>query len=104
MKRFLLAGILLCVVSSVPAQDRPLNFSGNWTLDRERTKDLPATLESFSLKVTQDAQQLSIEAAIVGEIRSARGGRGQMSGGFPGGGGGGGGRGGGGGGMGGGGG
>ena len=65
------------------------SFSGIWVLDKERTKDLPGTLESLTLKVDQTVEQLSIDAVLVGEIRPARGQRsapGGLSTGFPGGG------------------
>ena len=77
------------------AQSKTTDFSGAWTLDKSRTSDLPPTLESYTLTVTQDAQQLTVETDLQGEIvvrggpggpgGGRGGGGGRSGGGFPGG-------------------
>ncbi len=91
MKQWLL--LIIILIATMPemwAQPGRTTFSGVWVLDKERTKDLPGSLESYTLKVEQTAQQLKLEAVIGGEIRPARmarGTQGGLAGGFPGGGG-----------------
>ena len=71
------------------AQSKTIDFSGAWTLDKAKTSDLPPTLESYTMTITQDAQQLTVETDVQGEIgmRSESGLRGAgRGGGFPGGG------------------
>ncbi len=75
------------------AQSKATDFSGAWALDKSKTSDLPPTLESYTMTVTQDAQQLTVETDLQGEI-GMRGGPGPRGagrrgggGGFPGGGG-----------------
>src|SRR5215510_12830417 len=72
------------------AQSKTTDFSGAWTLDKAKTSDLPPTLESYTMTITQDAQQLTVETDVQGEIgmRSESGSRGagRGGGGFPGGG------------------
>ncbi len=71
------------------AQSKTTDFSGEWTLDKTKTSDLPPTLESYTMTITQDAQQLTVETDVQGEIgmRSESGSRGAgRGGGFPGGG------------------
>lgn len=68
------------------AQTRNSDFSGTWVLDKAKTTDLPSTLESYTMKVAQDAQQLTVETSLQGELpRRGMGGQGR-GGGFPGGG------------------
>jgi len=62
--------VLLCLSWSAAAQDNPTDFSGQWILDKVKTSDLPTTLESYTLHITQDAQQITIDPKIEGEIRS----------------------------------
>jgi hypothetical protein len=50
----------------------PANFSGNWTLDKSKSRDLPPQIEnseSYTLVVTQDDQRLTVENKIVGGQR-----------------------------------
>ena len=67
------------------AQSKATDFSGAWVLDKNKTSDLPPTLESYTMTITQDAQQLTVETDMKGEI-SMRGGPGGQSGGRRGGG------------------
>jgi hypothetical protein len=102
----LTAALALCVHTRANAQAKMTDFSGTWVLDNKKTSDLPPTLESYILTVTQNEQQLTVETELQGEVgvpggpgegRSGRGGfpggppGGPPPGGFPGGGGGGGG-------------
>jgi hypothetical protein len=73
----------LCVYGVGAAQTKTTDFSGVWSLDKKKTSDLPATLESYTLTVTQDAQELTVEPALQGEVgmRGMRGGQGGRNGG-----------------------
>jgi hypothetical protein len=87
--------LAICVYGHCAAQSKTTDFSGAWELDKSKTADLPSTLESYTMTVTQDAQQITVENNLQGEI-GPRGGMGQRGagrrggggGGFPGGGGG----------------
>ena len=46
------------------AQSKTTDFSGKWELDKTRTSDVPSKLESYTLNVTQDSNQLSVEADL----------------------------------------
>jgi hypothetical protein len=61
-------GAMLDYVSTGYAQKEPADFTGVWTLDKTKTKDLPAALESYRLQVTQDAQQITIESQVEGDL------------------------------------
>lgn len=64
------------------AQTKPTDFSGTWVLDKTKTTDLPPTLESYTLKVAQDDQQLTVQTELQGELpRRGMGGGGQGGGG-----------------------
>jgi hypothetical protein len=74
MKRFLigctLAFVMLagvCVASSTPA-----NFSGTWVLDKNKSDGVPPqwqNIESYTMVVTQDDKQLTVENKIAGGAR-----------------------------------
>lgn len=49
------------------AQSR-VDFSGTWTLDAKKTRDVPADLKSYHLTVKQDEKQLSVESKIDGNL------------------------------------
>ena len=75
------------------AQSKTTDFSGAWALDKSKTPDLPPALESYTMNVTQDERQLTVETEVQGEIGRRDGtgsqgpGRGRRGGGgFPGGG------------------
>ncbi len=61
-------GLIFCLNQSGMAQAKPTDFSGAWLLDKTRTTDLPPTLESYNLQITQDAQQLTIVTSLRGEV------------------------------------
>jgi hypothetical protein len=68
-----LAGTLVLGIwaaSAVPAQP---DFSGTWILDKDRTADLPPQLENYTMVVTQNDQQLTVETKVVGDLRPSGG-------------------------------
>ncbi|HZT57711.1 MAG TPA: hypothetical protein VFA21_03700 [Pyrinomonadaceae bacterium] len=57
---FVLAAQALAGVAAAPA-----NFAGTWALDKSKSKDLPpqmSNLDSLTLTVTQDAQQITVDS------------------------------------------
>jgi len=57
---FVLAAQALAGVAAAPA-----NFGGTWALDKSKSKDLPpqmSNLDSLTLTVTQDAQQITVDS------------------------------------------
>jgi len=89
--------LLIGAYSLCAAQSKTTDFSGKWALDKSRTSDLPQSLESYTMTVTQDAQQLTYETDLQGQIGMRGragghgggrrpGGEGGQGGGFPGGG------------------
>jgi hypothetical protein len=63
-----------CAISIGAAQD---DFSGIWVLDKEKTRDLPPGLASYTMVVTQNAQQLVVETKLEGDFRPPEGGPGE---------------------------
>jgi hypothetical protein len=55
------------------APTKPTNFSGTWTLDTHRTKKVPDGLESYSMVVTQNPQQLRVQTTLKGDLRPSPG-------------------------------
>lgn len=55
----------------VPAKapPKPADFSGKWVLDTSQTKNLPQGLESYSMVVKQDAQQLTVKSSLKGDLK-----------------------------------
>ncbi|HZB44944.1 MAG TPA: hypothetical protein VE360_06860 [Pyrinomonadaceae bacterium] len=96
-RRFLVGCSLACALLFAVAASAaaPTNFAGTWVLDKSKSKDLPQqwvdNLESYTLTVTQDEKQLTVDNKLNWKEGAApmSGGGGQGSGG-PGGGGGGG--------------
>ena len=63
---FSLLSLLSFGVLAAPAL-APTNFAGTWALDKAKSKDLPPQMEnidSYTLTVTQDAQQLTVDTKI----------------------------------------
>jgi hypothetical protein len=91
----LTVALIIGIHSACAAQSKTTDFSGKWALDKSRTSDLPPSLESYTMNVIQDAEQLTIETDLQGDLgmrgRSGgfggRGGRRRGEGGLPGGGG-----------------
>lgn len=71
----LLAGVLSASAAA------PASFAGTWALDKAKSEGLPpnaAAIESLTLTVTQDAQQLTVDSkATMGSQADAAGGPGQ---------------------------
>ncbi len=66
-RRFLVGCSLACALLFAVAASAaaPTNFAGTWVLDKSKSKDLPQqwadNLESYTLTVTQDEKQLTVE-------------------------------------------
>ena len=66
-RRFLVGCSLACALLFAVAASAaaPTNFAGTWVLDKSKSKDLPQQwadgLESYTLTVTQDEKQLTVE-------------------------------------------
>ena len=74
MKRVLIgcAVTLVLVVGVFAASSTPANFSGTWVLDKNKSDGLPRQLqsvESYTMVVTQDDRQLTVENKIAGGAR-----------------------------------
>jgi hypothetical protein len=66
-----LALVLLAGVSI--ASSTPANFSGTWVLDKNKSDGLPPqwqNIESYTMVVTQDDKQLTVENKIAGGARA----------------------------------
>jgi hypothetical protein len=94
MRKFFAAGALACVllVNALAAPAAPMNFAGTWALNKSKSADLPpqwSNLESLTLTVTQDAQQIVVasEMKMAADANAGGGGggmgRGRGMGGFP---------------------
>ena len=89
MRRFLVGcSLLTCALLFAVAAGAaaPTNFAGTWVLDKTKSKDLPPpwaeNLESYTLTVTQDEKQLTVENKLNWKEGAAptSGGGGQASG------------------------
>jgi hypothetical protein len=74
MKRVLIgcAVTLVLVAGVFAASSTPANFSGTWVLDKDKSDGLPRQLqnvESYTMVVTQDDKQLTVENKIAGGAR-----------------------------------
>src|SRR5438045_408079 len=73
-----LAAVLFAGLWAVASAAAPANFAGTWALDKTKSKDLPpqmANIDSLTLTVTQDAQQLTVDTKVVRkETADAQGG------------------------------
>ncbi|HEU0053211.1 MAG TPA: hypothetical protein VFQ39_08530 [Longimicrobium sp.] len=61
----MIAGLALALAALAPA--KPADYSGSWTLDAARSRDLPpyyANIKSHTLAITQDAAMLKVGVAI----------------------------------------
>jgi hypothetical protein len=65
---------LLPVLAAAKTPSKPTNFSGRWVLDFNQTKNPPIGLESYSLAVNQDEQQLKVETSVKGNLQPSGGG------------------------------
>jgi hypothetical protein len=94
MKRILFLFLALAFCSTIvraKEPSKPTNFSGNWVLDFGQTKNPPAGLQSYSMVVNQDEQQLKVQTSLQGDLQTTQiapnsgGYPGGTSGGYPGG-------------------
>src|SRR6266478_640179 len=74
MKRVLIgcALTLVLVAGVFAASSTPANFSGTWVLDKSKSDGLPRQLqnvESYTMVVTQDDKQLTVDNKIAGGAR-----------------------------------
>jgi hypothetical protein len=60
--------LMIGTYSACAAQSKTTDFSGKWALDKSRTSDLPPSLESYTMNVSQDAEQLTIETDLQGDL------------------------------------
>ena len=66
MRKLLLAATLLLLAASAHAAD----YSGNWSLDKTKSSNLPPYYEQITghdLKITQDAGELAVTATITAD-------------------------------------
>jgi len=66
--------VVLVLLTGVWAVSASANFSGTWALDKTKSEGLPPqwqNLESYTMIVTQDDKQLTVENKIVGAARPA---------------------------------
>lgn len=94
MKRTLPLSLALAFWSTLlhaKTPSKPADFSGNWVLDASQTKDLPLGLQSYSMVVNQDKQQLEVHTTLQGDLQATGnpngpypGGAGRTGGGYPG--------------------
>lgn len=63
-----LCGAMLIGFSVVAIAQNQANFSGIWTLDVKKTRDVPADLKSYRLTVKQDEKQIFVESKVDGNL------------------------------------
>jgi hypothetical protein len=51
------------------APPKPADFSGTWTLDTNQTKKVPQGLESYTMLVAQDTQEVKVQTKLEGDLR-----------------------------------
>ena len=56
-----------CAISVMAAQT---DFSGVWVLNKQKTRGLPKDLKSFTMLVTQNAQQLVVKTRLEGGVQA----------------------------------
>ena len=78
MNRFLTscAAVFIFLAGALIVSAASTNFSGTWVLDKSRSQGLPPQIEnveSYTMTVTQDEQQLTVETKITGGGRPGGG-------------------------------
>ena len=78
MKRFLTgcAAVFMFLAGALIVSAASTNFSGTWVLDKSRSQGLPPQIEnveSYTMTVTQDEQQLTVETKVTGGGRPGGG-------------------------------
>ena len=68
--------LLLCLALASGAtllnarnSQKSVDFSGNWVLDANQTKNLPQGIESYGMTIKQTAQQLDVQTTLKGDLR-----------------------------------
>ena len=92
MKKILLVFLAFAFCSTMVQAKKPskvTNFSGNWILNLDQTKNPPAGLQGYSMVVSQDEQQLKVAAKLEGNLQATpnapnSGAGGSSGGGYPG--------------------
>ena len=74
----------LAAKDSPKAPDHSTNWSGNWVLDLFQSKNLPQGLDSYSMTVEQDEQQLKVDTSLQGDLHPRDDGNGPYPSGGPG--------------------
>jgi hypothetical protein len=73
MKRILLVLLTFAFFSTIveaKQPSKPTNFSGNWVLNFDQTKNPPAGLQGYSMVVNQDEQQLKVSTSLQGDLQA----------------------------------
>ena len=73
MKRILFALLAFAFCSTLVQAKGPLkptDFSGNWVLNLDETKNPPAGLQQYSMVVNQDEQKLKVETKLEGDLQA----------------------------------
>ena len=72
MKKFTMAGALLCLIVVAGLASTPAtlpNYSGTWTVDKDKSKDVPPMMASITeLVVKQDDKKLTVKLGSGDEI------------------------------------
>lgn len=64
-------GSLMQVPMQAKNKPKPADFSGQWVLDMSQTKNLPQGLESYSMVVNQNPDQLQVKTELKGDLSPA---------------------------------
>jgi hypothetical protein len=65
---FSLSLVLCCSSLEAKKPAQPANFSGTWVLDFTQSKDLPPTLENYSMVVSQNQQNFEVKTTVKGNL------------------------------------
>lgn len=77
---------LVAAVAQAKSSGENANFSGTWVLEVSQSKNVPSGLESYTMTVVQDAQQVKVQTALEGDLRPSPQTNGQNPSSYPGGG------------------
>jgi len=68
-----LALSMLPVLAGAKSASKPADFSGQWVLDFNQTKNPPPGLEGYTIVVNQDPEQLKVTTSIKGNLQQSSG-------------------------------
>jgi hypothetical protein len=68
-----LALSMLPALAGAKSPSKPSDFSGQWVLDFNQTKNPPSGLEGYTLVVNQDPEQLKVTTSIKGNLQQSSG-------------------------------